>query len=267
MSCARRERCAHRAAGGEQRQHDDRNGDQHIGRQLRAGHDHHRDRADEHEEIAQRDRGRGAERRLQLRGVGGQARDDLAGLFGVEEARVEPGQMGEEVAAQIGDDPLAERHDEVVARRPRPARAPPRRRSWRGNRRGSGRRWRRRSRSRSSGAPRAARPASRPRRRSARPARASDRGRDGRAHRAGAAAGRRAGRGAASPGVGGGRHGHGEAPSFARALRTTFQPKSRRRACGAIASPARRGAIGPPAERAAGPPGGSSLCCARGPRR
>ena len=78
--------------------------------------DHHRDRADEHEEIAQRDRGRGAEGRLELRRVGGQARGDLAGLFRVEEAGIEPRQMGEEVRAQVRDDPLAERHDEIVAR-------------------------------------------------------------------------------------------------------------------------------------------------------
>ena len=33
-----------------------------------------------------------------------------------KKAEIEPRQVGEEVAAQIGDDPLAERHDEVVAR-------------------------------------------------------------------------------------------------------------------------------------------------------
>ena len=78
--------------------------------------DHHRDGADEQEKIAQRYRSRGAERRLELGGVGGEARDDLAGLLRVEEARVEPRQMGEEIGAQVGDDPLADRHDEVVAR-------------------------------------------------------------------------------------------------------------------------------------------------------
>jgi hypothetical protein len=60
-----------------------------------------------------------AEERLQLRGVGGEARDDLAGLFLVEEARIEPRQMREQVAAQIGHDPLAERHHEIE---PRPRR-------------------------------------------------------------------------------------------------------------------------------------------------
>ena len=89
---------------------------QHEGRQFRARHHHHRDRADEQEEIAQRDRGRGAERRLELRRVGGEARGDLAGLLRVEEAGIEPGQMGEEIGAQVGDHPLAERHHQVVAR-------------------------------------------------------------------------------------------------------------------------------------------------------
>ena len=49
--------------------------------------------------------------------------------------------MGEEIAAQIGDDPLAERHDEIVARAggEREHGDDPDHR--RGNRRGSGRRW------------------------------------------------------------------------------------------------------------------------------
>ncbi len=43
----------------------------------------------------------------------------LAGLGGVEERRRQPRQMREHVAAQIGDDALAERGDEVVAQRAR----------------------------------------------------------------------------------------------------------------------------------------------------
>ena len=83
---------------------------------FEAGDRHHRDRADEHEEIAQRDRGGGAEGRLELRRVGGQARGDLAGLFRVEEARIEPRQMGEQVGAQVRDHALAKRRDQVGAR-------------------------------------------------------------------------------------------------------------------------------------------------------
>ena len=78
--------------------------------------DHHRGRADEQEEVAQRDRRGGAERRLELRRVGGEARDDLADPFRIEEARIELGQMREQVAAQIGHHPLAERHHEIVPR-------------------------------------------------------------------------------------------------------------------------------------------------------
>ena len=76
---------------------------------------HHGDRADEEEEVAQRHRRRRAEGGLELRRVGREARGDLAGLLGVEEAGVETGEMIEEVGAEVGDDPLAERHDEIVA--------------------------------------------------------------------------------------------------------------------------------------------------------
>jgi hypothetical protein len=54
-------------------------------------------------------------KRFELGGVSRQPRDDFAGLLGIEKARVEPGQMGEKIAAQIGDHPLAERHDEIIA--------------------------------------------------------------------------------------------------------------------------------------------------------
>ena len=48
---------------------------------------------------------RGAEGRLDLRGIGGEPRDDLAGLRGVEEAGIEPGEMGEDSGADIGSPP------------------------------------------------------------------------------------------------------------------------------------------------------------------
>ena len=41
--------------------------------------------------------------------------DDFAGLLDVEKALVERCQMAKEIAAQIRDDPLAERHDEIIA--------------------------------------------------------------------------------------------------------------------------------------------------------
>ena len=76
-------------------------------------------RADEQHEIAQRDRDRGAGRGLDLRGVGGEPRNDFAGLGLVEESARQRRQVREHVAAQVGDDALAERGDEVVAQRAR----------------------------------------------------------------------------------------------------------------------------------------------------
>ncbi len=60
-----------------------------------------------------------ADRGLDLRRVGGQPRDHLAGLGLVEENGRQRCDMREHVAAQIGDDALAERGDEVVAERAR----------------------------------------------------------------------------------------------------------------------------------------------------
>ena len=60
-----------------------------------------------------------ADRGLDLRGVGGEPRQDLAGLGLVEEGGRQRGQVVEHVAAQVGDDALAERDDEVVAHRAR----------------------------------------------------------------------------------------------------------------------------------------------------
>ena len=55
---------AHRASGHDQRRDDQRNHRQRDARQFRTRHDHHDDGADEHEQIAQGDRGRGSKRRL-----------------------------------------------------------------------------------------------------------------------------------------------------------------------------------------------------------
>ena len=106
---------AHRAARGDERQHDHGNGDQHEPRQLGARVDHHGDGAGEHENIAQQHRGRGAERRLHLRRVGGEAGHEFADAGLVVEIGVEVDEMGEHVAAQVRHHPLADRHDEVVA--------------------------------------------------------------------------------------------------------------------------------------------------------
>ena len=108
---------AHLAAEGDQRKHDDGNGDEHVGRKTRAGDDHHRHRADAEDCVAQGERGRRADAGLDLRGVGGEPRDDLAGPVDVKEGRRQPGDVLEDVASQIGDDALSDQDDEVVAQR------------------------------------------------------------------------------------------------------------------------------------------------------
>ena len=106
---------AHPAAEEHERQHDHRDGGEDQAGKPRARHHHHRGRAEEEHEVPERDRGAGADGGLDLRGVGGEPRGDVAGARLVEEGGREPHQMGEEVAAEIGDDPLAERHHQVEA--------------------------------------------------------------------------------------------------------------------------------------------------------
>ena len=90
----RRARAApHRAAEADQRQHDQRDGGQHEARQLRARDHHHGGGAEKQHEVAERDRHRRADRRLDLRGVGGEPRGQLAGPRGVEERRRERDEM------------------------------------------------------------------------------------------------------------------------------------------------------------------------------
>ena len=76
---------AHRATERHQRQHDHRNGTQHEAGKPRARHHHHDRGAQEQHQVAQRDRDRGAHRRLDLRGVRGEPRHHLAGLGRIEE--------------------------------------------------------------------------------------------------------------------------------------------------------------------------------------
>ena len=106
----------HPASERDQRHHDQRNREQHEAGELRARHHHHRGGAEEQHQVAQRDRDGGADRGLDLGGVGGEPRDQLARARGIEEGRRQREQMREHVAAQIGDDALADGHDEVVAR-------------------------------------------------------------------------------------------------------------------------------------------------------
>jgi hypothetical protein len=105
----------HPASERDQRHHDDGDGEQHQQRQPGAGHDHHDERAREHDGAAQRLAHRGAGDRLDLRGVGGEAAHHLAGMRALEEGGAEAGDVAEHVGAHVGDDALAEPVDVVEA--------------------------------------------------------------------------------------------------------------------------------------------------------
>ncbi len=106
----------HPAPERHQRQHDQRDHQQHEAGQPRAGHHHHGDSAGEQHEVAQRDRDRRADGRLDLGRVGGEPRDQFAAARGIEERRRQRRQMREHFAPDVGDDPLADGHHQVVAR-------------------------------------------------------------------------------------------------------------------------------------------------------
>ena len=107
---------AHRTPEGDERQHGERDGEQHQQREVRAGDEHHDERADEHDQAAQRLRERGSGDRLDLRRVGGEAAHQLAGVRALEECRAEIGDVAEHIRAQVGDDALAQPVDVVEAR-------------------------------------------------------------------------------------------------------------------------------------------------------
>ena len=88
---------ADQAARGHQRQDDDGNGNEHGGGKFWARIDHHRDRAGEQKEIAQRDRRRGTEGGLHLGRVGGEPGHEFAGSRGVEKGGVETAKMFEHI--------------------------------------------------------------------------------------------------------------------------------------------------------------------------
>ena len=109
----------HGPAVGQQRKHDGRNGRQRQGRQRRAGHEHHDERAGQHDGVAQRLAQRRAGRALDLRGVGGEAAHHLARVRRLVERRAERGQMAEHLRAQVGHHPLAQPVDGIHACRAR----------------------------------------------------------------------------------------------------------------------------------------------------
>ena len=108
---------AHPAAERDQRNHDHRDRQQHETGKPRAGDHHHRGGAEEQHDVAQRDRHRRADRRFDLGGIGGEARDQLAAAGRIEECRRQRDQVSEHVAPEIGDDALADGHHQIEPRR------------------------------------------------------------------------------------------------------------------------------------------------------
>ncbi len=86
-------------------------------RQARARDDHHRQRAEEHDAVAQRLRDRGSRCGLDLRRVRREAAHDLARVRALVEAGPEVGEVREHVGAQVRHRALADPVDEIEARR------------------------------------------------------------------------------------------------------------------------------------------------------
>ncbi len=106
---------AHRTAEGIERQDDERDGAEHECRQPWARHHHHDAGSDEQHEVAQSNGYGSPDGGLDLRRVGREPRQHFAGPGFIEKGRRQRRHMGEHVAAQIGDDALTKRGDEVVA--------------------------------------------------------------------------------------------------------------------------------------------------------
>ena len=88
---------------------------QHEQRELPAGDEQHQRGAGHHQAVANEHRQPVADDLLQQRGVVGEARHDLAGARGLEERGLEPQQMVEHRAPQVGHHALAHAHHEIEA--------------------------------------------------------------------------------------------------------------------------------------------------------
>ena len=82
---------------------------------LRVGDRQEREAAHDQQHVAQRLGDAGADHGLDDAGVGGQAREHLAGARDLEEARREMQDVAVDVAAQVGHDPLAEPGHQIGA--------------------------------------------------------------------------------------------------------------------------------------------------------
>ena len=107
----------HPPADEDRRQDDQHQDRQHLRHHHRVGDDQHGHRADAHHRVAQAHREARADDRLHQRRVGGEARQHLAGLGGLEELRALPHDVRIDGVAQVGGDPLAEPAHHVEAGR------------------------------------------------------------------------------------------------------------------------------------------------------
>jgi hypothetical protein len=106
---------AHAAAEPDAGQHHQNQRAQHLRHHVGVGDDQHGHRADAHHRVAQAHAQAGADDRLYQRRVGGQARQHLAGLRGLEELGALLEHVGVDSVAQVGGDTLAEPSDHVEA--------------------------------------------------------------------------------------------------------------------------------------------------------
>ena len=108
---------AHLAAQDQDREHHQRHDQQCHAGQLGRGDQQHHNAAGQQQDVAQSNRGAGADDRLDHRGVGGQPGHHLGRHHPLEKSRAHPRDMAEDSGAQIGDDPLAQTADQVEAHR------------------------------------------------------------------------------------------------------------------------------------------------------
>ena len=108
---------SHLATEAHRRQHHQHQDAQYLRHHHRVGDDQHHHRADAHHGVAQAHAQARADDGLHQGRVGGQARQHLAGLRGLEELRALLHHMRVDRIAQVGRDPLAEPGDHVEAQR------------------------------------------------------------------------------------------------------------------------------------------------------
>ncbi len=101
----------------EKRQHDQRDRNQHQRGQPGTRDEHHRQPADQHDDVADRLTDRRSGGRLDQCGIGGKPAHNLAGMGAIVKRRSELREVTEDVGPDIGDDALAQPIDQKETRR------------------------------------------------------------------------------------------------------------------------------------------------------